>query len=150
MTGVAIALPPKVRERLERLIGMTGSDQDGEALTALRMAQKVATEHRTTLMEILLTPLRAQALDLTRLADLERDAYERGFASGQASVANQSPPATWPLLVERCLRDHPRLMNDWEREFMSSFLERGWAKPTAKQLPIMERIAGKCGIPVPK
>lgn len=144
------AMPLKVRQRLEALFGMTGSDHDGEALSALRHAQKLAAAHGTTLLELLLAPSRAANLDLARLTQIEKDTFDRGFAAGQASVANQSPPATWPLLVERCLRDHPRLMNEWEHGFMSDFLKHGWATPTVKQRPIMERIAAKCGIPTPK
>jgi hypothetical protein len=43
------------RSRLEKLIGMLGSDHDGEALNALRMIKKLAADEKKSLPELLLS-----------------------------------------------------------------------------------------------
>lgn len=154
------ALPDKVAERLERFIGMTGSDQDGEALNAIRMAWRLAVEQGMTLGEALDAAAQAKvvtgaiALDLKRLTQLEADAVERGRRLGREEAlremgAGQRGPRTewtWPLICEHCLTEHPMILTDFERSFLQGFLDRGWAAPTQKQLPIMQRIAVKCGV----
>jgi hypothetical protein len=149
------ALPEQARVRLVRLLGMTGSAHDGEALNALRLAQRVAAEHGVTLTDVLASASTAVAapgpeLDLKRLALLEKEAFERGFAAGgKAAMAEGAPAASWPLLAQRCLEDHPRLLTAWEQEFLGNFLARGWATPTAKQQPVIVKIAAKCGLKPP-
>ena len=39
-------------DRLAKLLGMTGSDQDGEALSAIRMANKVLADAKLTWAQI--------------------------------------------------------------------------------------------------
>jgi len=43
------------RSRLEKLVGMLGSDHDGECLNALRMIKKIAAEEKKSLPELLLS-----------------------------------------------------------------------------------------------
>lgn len=43
-------------DRLVRLLGMTGSDSDGEALTAIRMAGKLLAELKLTWADVLTMP----------------------------------------------------------------------------------------------
>jgi len=49
-------MPPADRLRLVRLLGMTGSKHDGEALNAMRMANKMLGENKTTWAEVLDMP----------------------------------------------------------------------------------------------
>lgn len=43
------------KSRLEKLIGMLGSDHDGEVLNAVRFIRKMANDQKITLVELLLT-----------------------------------------------------------------------------------------------
>ena len=45
----------KRRERLEKFVGMLGSDHEGEQINALRFIKKIAAEEKKTLTELLLT-----------------------------------------------------------------------------------------------
>jgi hypothetical protein len=154
-------LPEQARVRLVKLLGMTGSAHDGEALAALRLAQRAAAEHGITLVDVLTEPARTvmaapppgPALDVKRLALLEEEAFKRGLAAGRKAAMAEgldgAPVASWPLLAQRCLDGHPRLLTPWEQEFLGNFLARGWATPTAKQQPYMVKIAAKCGLKAP-
>lgn len=54
-----MTLPADAITRLSRLLGMTGSSHDGEALNAMRMANALLQKHRTNWAEILVPPLPA-------------------------------------------------------------------------------------------
>jgi hypothetical protein len=152
------ALSGAALRRLAALVGMTGSDHDGEALNALRLAQKLVSAHGCTLLEALaaapasVVPAATSPadLDLRRLAQLEEAAYQRGFAAGQASAPAEAQAITsWSRLADHCLTHHPRILTAWERDFLRSWLDRGWPAPTPKQYVIMVRVAAKCGVATP-
>jgi hypothetical protein len=64
-------------EKLLNVFARAASEFDGEALTALRMGQRLAAESGLTLLEALQKALEVRVnveIDLTRLAQLEEDA----------------------------------------------------------------------------
>ena len=48
-----MALPPELADRLVKLLGMVGSEHDGEALNAARLADKVVREAGLTWKDVL-------------------------------------------------------------------------------------------------
>jgi hypothetical protein len=102
------------RERLARLLGMLGSDHDGEALAAARMAERLRRQAGTTWFEILASPAPAQ----------------HGMPM-PAAVAGML--GLWEL-HERCC------LSEWERDFLAS--AREWQRlPTPRQLAVVLRTA---------
>jgi len=151
---VSTPLPEPVRRRLVQLIGMTGSIHDPEALTALRLAQRTATEHGMTLVEFLTPPAAAVVsgpeLNIKRLAQLEKEAFERGHAAGRKAAMTEGPViASWPMFAHHCLTNHRPILNQFEHSFLEGFLERGFSTPTQKQQLVMVKIAAKCGLRPP-
>lgn len=67
-----MALEPKDRAQLLKLLGMTGSEHDGEALNALRMALTLMKRCKVTWADLIGTP--AKSAD-----DRLKDAYESAF-----------------------------------------------------------------------
>jgi hypothetical protein len=143
-----VPLDPSEQRRLTQILGMTGSAHDGEALNAVRLACRLISEAGLTWTDIVTAPPPAE-IDLKRITALEESAFQRGYQKGLEEGAIQTGPRSWPALVEYCLNAHPRRLTPWETEFCTSFLSRGWLTPTARQQPILERIARKCGVPVP-
>jgi hypothetical protein len=141
-------LSPADRRRLEQFMGMTGSQHDGEATNALRLAQKLAAAAGLSLIEAIRASA-AQQLDLVRITALEADAYRRGYERGLEEGAEQDKPRSWPALAHHFLTGHAPLLNEWERGFCSDFITKRWAAPTPKQRAIFERIATRCGVPTP-
>jgi hypothetical protein len=145
------ALTDANRRRLEQLLGMTGSAHDGEAINALRLAQRLVANAGITLLEALSVPPNTTALDLQRIASVEADAYARGFRRGleEGGGAVQDRPRTWPLFAQHLLDHHARLLNSWEQSFCNSFCASGWPEPTVKQRAIFTKIANRCGERLP-
>ncbi len=148
-----MALPENAQRRLLQLIGMSGSSFDAEALGAIKRAHRLAAEHGCTLIEAIETA--PAEIDLQRLTALEQDAFDRGFAAGRAQARPNGAEqhvfqmVTWHTAVETCLHDHALILTAWEREFLQSWLTRGWSRPTQKQAVVLGRIADKCGVPTP-
>jgi hypothetical protein len=49
MRAIRVDLPPAERDRLAMLLGMLGSDHDGEVLNAARLADRLVRDHGITL-----------------------------------------------------------------------------------------------------
>lgn len=77
---------PNHHTRLAQLMGMTGSVHDGEAINALRLANKWLAEHKLTWAELLNGPLpKAPPADLQRPRN---EAYAHGRSEGFAQASN--------------------------------------------------------------
>src|SRR5690349_19360119 len=90
--STAMALSDSDRTRLIRLLGMMGSDHDGEALNAARLADRLIRERRATWSEVV--------------------------ATGDPPVRPQ-PPRTWRETLAAC-RAQPDRLSPWEAEFLAS------------------------------
>lgn len=142
-------LPPDQRTRLTKLLGMTGSAHDGEALNALRLAQKLMGEAKVTWEDTLhgnrLLTYQEGFLE-GRTAGLE-EGYARGYREGQN--APRARPRGWQGIVREMLEEHADDLNDRETEFLESFRRRGWHTPTERQRAWMASIADKLGVEIP-
>ena len=108
---------PKKLERLVQLLGMLGSDFEGERATAGRMAS-----------------------DIVRASGLTW----RDLLSPQRQQAHQAPPPpprplTWREKARAC-QALPAEVNAWETDFLASILGSGWDTLTDRQASVLERI----------
>jgi hypothetical protein len=92
MTGLAAA----DRQRLAKLLGMAGSQHDGEALNAARLANRMVRERGITWFDVMLPP-------------------EDRHSQQQATA---DPSQDWRRTASACSR-FPHLINRWEHEFLS-------------------------------
>jgi hypothetical protein len=144
-----VALAPADQQKLARLLGMLGSSHDGEALTAARLAQRLLATANVTWVELIAVPAAPTPaeIDLARVEQLERDAYERGRKAGLAE--RQEQPSSYPAWADHCLQQCARLLTPWESQFLGNFIAQRWAAPTPKQHAVFVRIAARCGVPLP-
>lgn len=105
-------------DRLAAVLGMMGSDHDGEVLSAARMAEKLRREAGVTWHELLI-PTEPPA---------------------RASYTAPEPPGWWDM-VEAC-RARPDRLTDWERQFID-VLAGYTHEPSEKQMRVLERLADK-------
>jgi hypothetical protein len=143
---VAMPLDRKEMTRLVHLLGMTGSDLDTEALTFLRGAQKLVRSKGET-WESLLAPLMNGASGVNgtnwhapKGASREPPPEpERRYKT--AKEAEDAEPDYFPEL--RACLERGNLLTAWERDFVTSLLERDWPRLTEKQQAIVDRIQAK-------
>lgn len=139
------------RKRLFQLMGMTGSKHDGEALNAVRLANRVLGELGITWEEALERTNGAGRYSAEDMQEAASKAYEQGVADGKMAGAVK-PGRTRPSwqTFARDIRDHFfGELTDWEEGFVESFCGRGWPTPTPKQRAVFERIAGKLDLDLP-
>jgi hypothetical protein len=156
-------LPEKDRNRLIALLGMLGSHHDGEVANAGRMASRLIVTHKLTWADV----LNGTALNSNGYSQDDIVAsYSAGLQEGMKQGMNQakadaaaakfraargggmnSPFRTW---CQNVLDDHEDDLTSWEREFLESFLKRGWDSPTEKQEAVMIRIGRKTGLEPPE
>ncbi|MBF0496273.1 MAG: DUF2786 domain-containing protein [Deltaproteobacteria bacterium] len=120
------AIEPQLLDRLTKLVGMTGSSFDNEALTAIRMANDLLKEHRLTWEEIM------------------RPREVVKYVVSAESTAPQ--PTSWLAKIEQIKR-HWADLSPWEKNFTESVAQQvsgGW-KLTQKQADILERLYAKFG-----
>lgn len=136
------------RKRLIQLMGMTGSKHDGEALNAIRLANRVLGELGITWEETLNGTGKYTDKDMQEVA---RQSYEQGVEDGRKAgiAAPRRTGASW-IAFARDIRDNYfGELNDWEEGFVESYIERGFATPTPKQRGVFERIADKLDLECP-
>jgi hypothetical protein len=134
MPGVPM-LQPEFRERFIRLLGMLGSDFDGERATAARMVE----EHRRR------CGLTWGELVIPVAEDRGRRKPAKPRKPRKAKATKPAPPAppTWRDMAQ--LVAESSLATQWERNFASGLLEK-WNGPlTEKQANCLERLFAKCG-----
>jgi hypothetical protein len=102
---------PLDRERLAAILGMMGSEHDGEALAAARMAERMRREAKTTWSKIVVP----------------------------APIETAGPPLPVAEMLQ-VWNDHVGCcLSDWELGFLRSIRWR--RKPTPKQIAVIERTA---------
>lgn len=117
-------LDHKDRERLSRLLGMFGSDYDGEVLNAARAAHKLIKGKGETWETIITTAVSAPR------------------PNQQKQREYRPEPPDYIDEIDLCML-RPNLMTPWEREFLVSLKASGRATPTEKQRAILDRIKAK-------
>jgi hypothetical protein len=106
------------RERLGKLLGMLGSDHDGEVAAAGRAAHRLIREAGLTWGDVLTPPPRLPLLP--------------------------TPPADRASLIVEC-RSRWAFLTDWERDFIASIARRPY-RLSDKQAGCLDRICRRLGI----
>jgi hypothetical protein len=132
------ALQPEYRARLVRLLGMLGSDHDGERANAARLADEHRKRSGLTWGEIIL-PL---AEDRGRRKPAKPRKPRKAKATKPAKPA---PPPAPPWRDMATLVAESVLATKWERDFASGLLEKWRGALTEKQALCLEKLFAKCG-----
>jgi hypothetical protein len=112
------ALAASDRERLARLLGMMGSDHDGEALNAARMADRLVRDHGITWIDAITAPVVPQLSTDDTLARFATCAEACTFALARA-----------PMLTQ------------WEFDFLRNVA--GFSKLSPKQCDTLRRLIAR-------
>ncbi len=116
MRAIDAPLPPAVRDRLTKLLGMTQSSHDGEALNAVRLANRMLAENRLTWREALCGP------------------------TAIASPTDDDLP-DWRSVARLCAERGRGILTDWEMQFVRSL--PGFRRISPEQAAILRRCAEK-------
>lgn len=108
------------REKLAAVLGMLGSDHDGEVLAAARQAERMR---------------RQAGLAWADLIAAERPAVAPGRRP------DPPPPEDWRALVAWC-QQRPDAMTNWERDFLATIAAYRHP-PSDRQREILDRLAAK-------
>jgi hypothetical protein len=159
-------LTPKQAEKLRRLMMLTSSDKDGEALAALRMAQKVLVEAKVNWAEVLsgvggpvftvkpqqwtwgddlktaqaTAEMRARREQAERVAAAAKEAAEREARRREAEAAArwEFAPEVADMLSALLDAGLPPSIEDFVVSISKQFVARG--RLTDKQLMALRRI----------
>ena len=137
-----------LRKQLDKCWALVASDQDHEAVAALRVARKLAAQMGFASLELAIASSTNQALDEKRIAAIEAEALARGREQGIAEAAGTKQFPCWLAALEHILAETPHYLSSWEHGFATSYLEARWGSPSPKQAAILQRIADKCGVTV--
>jgi hypothetical protein len=129
------ALQPQYRKRLVDLLGMLGSDHDGERANAARLADEHRRKSGLTWHDIIL-PL---------AEDRPRKPRKPRKAKATKPTPKPKPPEqpTWrdmATLVAEFV-----LATEWERNFASELLNKWHGRLTEKQAQCVAKLWAKCG-----
>lgn len=146
--------------RLIQLLGMMGSDHDGEVLNAARLAQRVLTDHKLQWGDVIGLNGSAPSApgganraegggggkEDVEIAEKIRTAYNMGFRDGVNHRAQQRAE-DWRTIAQDILDEGD--ITAWEETFFMSFASGVRRVPTEKQQSIFERVAHRLGIELP-
>lgn len=138
---------PDKRTHLIKLLGMLGSDHEGEVLNAARMAQRLIGSEAMTWAEV---------MGATNGQYMDPGAYNAGYAAGYAKAMSEDKARrhtklmTWFVFVRELRDEYEDNLSEWEQGFVESFIGRGFARPTPRQRTVFENIAEKLGIDLPE
>jgi hypothetical protein len=115
-----MAVPADVLDRLRKLLGMLGSDYDGERAVAGRMASDLLRQHRLTWADVVGSE--AQVVTTSRV---------RVWHEPKGHRESSAQCLAWP-----------EILTDWEKEFLRSISGR-W-RLSGRQTHCLDRILIKC------
>ena len=146
-------------EKLIKILGMTGSAHDGEALAALRMAQKLMAANGKTWKDLIGAPRAQQpgwdpfahasenaARAAAREAERARAREEMRRAAEELNKRSKPPDDDFNLKLNclHILDKRPDILTEWETEFLESFRDRpDYWSITEKQRAVFERILAR-------
>jgi hypothetical protein len=145
-------------KRLIQLLGMLGSDHDGEVLNAARLARKLVLNSKSTFEEIFSPAgrghnpggrpgMRGEGNKFFDQKDLQ-EAHDRGFAAGVKSARAYKAGGWKQWAKERVAI--PDEISPWELKFFSDFANGKFSRPTEKQRGIFERVAERLDLELPE
>lgn len=123
-----MVLLPGQRTLLVKVLGMTGSEHDGEALAAVRKAHGIISAAGLS-WDSVIAP--AQADDPPPPDDDDEDDED-----------DEDDTATRDATIEWCLSCGGDVVTDWERDFLVSL--QSYSRLSEKQRKVLDRIVAKC------
>jgi|SRR5215471_650355 len=145
--GEPAPIPLVELRRLFKLLGLLGSDFEGERASAALMAHRWVVEHATS-WEALLTPPEA-VNPVTGV----------GVAGDDEAAASGAPPApapfglqvSWKAAAQAVLAHYPAVLRSnargaYEEDFVRGLLQKGWSKLTDKQADWLRDICARAGL----
>ena len=165
--GIFMLLLDKHRQRLIQLLGMLGSGHEGEMVNAARLVCRFMTDHKLYWGDVIAEQIKLsvngsastglgaanraagggrgeEAAEMKRKIDA---AYQAGF---QAGVNSRKPNGDWKAWARSRANDDRDCISSWEFTFFSDFAGGRFAKPTAKQRAIFERVAERLDLELPE
>ena len=141
------AMDPTRQKRLVQLLGMLGSEHDGEVLYAARAAQRLLGALALTWEEALGGDGGYTQAFVTEVAAA---AYAQGLSDGLAKGRPKPRRLTFTGYATLVLREHRPALTDWELGFCESWAaRRRGSAPSEKEQAIFRRLAAKLGEPIP-
>jgi hypothetical protein len=143
--------------RLVQILGMLGSQHDGEVLNAAHAAQHLLGSVGVTWEELLSdggTP-GARWSDDDLCASIN-EAYKKGYAAALGDREREALKAfadadTCPAFAKLCLTNYKELLTDWEIGFCESWsIKSDRITPTERQCMIFRRLARKVNLTLPE
>lgn len=119
-------------DRLIALLGMTGSDQDGEALSAMRMANKFLKDRKLTWENVINTGSK-----MDRVADIMEQAFKSAYTRREYRP-RQPPPFGHRTMAQIILETNEDRLTDKEKKFVREMLH--WNNPTDAQLSWLQNL----------
>jgi hypothetical protein len=174
--GIPSMLPENVRLRITQLLGMIGSDHDGEVLNAARLVSRTLRHHKMTVAEFLgavnsSAPTQNGAANRAaweegrragyqegydKAVKLASDAvaaeYTRGFTEGVKSAKSIGLKAdrSWREWATDRIDNDREFLTQWEADFFTSFGSAARLTPTVKQYAIFCRVGERLRIALPE
>jgi hypothetical protein len=164
----ALRLSQTDHVRRQKLVGMLGSQYDGERLNALSMLQKMADAYKIPIHELLLdsggTVAASSSFDRQRAERAEREAREAELRAqraeqaareaqhsrpdGSAPDAPKIPPDWRGRFKEAQQLNRSRcFLTSWEANFVADVIDRGTRWPSPKQAIVIDRMKKPPPIP---
>ena len=149
------------RKRLAQLLGMLGSQHDGEILNAARLAAKLVRAQRCTWEEILNAPAnlsptnraaQGMAGEIDELKQRLNATYQAGFRAGvnSAYASLKRPENGWRQWAADLVKEEEDNLSDWEINFFGGFANGRFAVPTVKQRAIFADVAERLDRELPE
>ena|SRR5712671_5916708 len=129
------------RQKLVRVLGMLGSDHDGERASAARMATQMLREAELTWDHVVFDP---EAILLVKSALDEKDARIAHLEDICRTLTKPKIPnlSDHKLRAKECLESDD-ILSEWEIKFLRSFILGRFTTMTDRQLVVLERIEEK-------
>lgn len=151
------------RKRLVQLLGMLGSDHDGEVVNAARLAHRLLRSKPYTWDEVVSVngsastnaggTNRAAGGREAEILELKKQiavAYKNGFQDGVKSTGQRMVKANWKQFARLVVENEQDFLSDWEIKFFGSFAEGRRNVPTDKQKAIFVAVAERLGLEPPE
>jgi hypothetical protein len=146
------------RKRVVQLLGMLGSDFDGEVLNAARCLENFRSRCNVSWQQLMEDTSAPPGVNQTWAGggggdgkgrsnkELEA-AYDKGFNDGVK--AQRDLKRTWKLWAKERVEEDQDMLSEWEINFFGDFSTGRFAFPTAKQHAIFERVADRLNLELP-